>query len=142
MKISNKISLIIFFITVIPTIIVYFEHAFVESKAYEKSMAKGDGYKATKQYGEVVLFTAIGLGYLGFACFILNAPTYRIPYIVLIVGTIAIFLLWLFRIYGIPILGTDVVIRDIGTDWRDVVTKSCQVIMLPVLTLLAKVRCD
>ena len=52
MKNSNRILFIIFFITVIPTFIVYLVHAYEESISYEKSMAKGDGYKATKQFGE------------------------------------------------------------------------------------------
>ena len=137
MKNSNRILFIIFFLTVIPTFIVYLVHAYEESVSYEKSMAKGDGYKATKQFGEAVLFSIIGLGYIIFAVWILNAPKYRIPYIVLIIGTVAIITLYYFRIYGIPVIGTDVVIRDISTDWRDVITKVCQTIMLPVLTLLA-----
>lgn len=137
MKNSNKILYIIFYITVLPTIFVYLGHAFMEGEGYEISMEKGDGYKATKQFGETVLFSTIGIGYIAFASWILNAPKHLIPYVVLIVGTVAIILLWLLRIYGIPVIGTDVVIRDISTDFMDVITKSCQTIMLPVLTLLA-----
>lgn len=137
MKNSNKILFIIFFATVIPTIYVYLEHSYVEWKAYDKSVEKGDDYKATKQYGEATLFLLIGLGYVGGIVFLILGPEYKFPYIVLIVGTIAVIILYFLRIYGIPIPFTDVVIRDLSTTTPDVITKICQTIMLPVLTLLA-----
>src|SRR5215207_11230950 len=137
MKNNTKILYLIFFATVIPTVYVYFEHGYAEYIAYGKSISNGNEYKSTKQLGEAVLFFAIGIGYIIGTLFIIVFPKSKIPYIVLIVGTIAIVILYYLRIYGIPVIGTDVVIRDISTDWRDVITKICQSIMLPVLTLLA-----
>ncbi len=137
MKNSTKILYLIFFITVIPTICVYAEHSWAEQKSYIKSIEKGDDYKATKQLGEALLFFIIAVGYIICTTLIIMLPKYRIPYIVLIVGTIAVIILYYMRIYGIPIPFTDVVIRDLSTTTPDVITKICQAIMLPVLTLLA-----
>ena len=142
MKNSNKILFIIFFATVIPTIYIYFTHAIEEEKAYEKSIAKEDNYKATKQLGEAVLFFMVGFGYFVVSGIIVVKPTWRIPYIILIVGTIAIVILYYMRIYGIPVLGTDVIIRDMSTDWSDVVTKICQQIMVVPLSILLARRKD
>lgn len=136
MKNSNRILFLIFFATVIPTIIVYAEHFMAEYSSYNKSMEKGDDYKATKQIGEAYLFYLIAMGYAIGTVFIICVPKYRIPYIVLIIGTIAIIILYYLRIYGIPVIGTDVVIRDISTDWRDVITKIAQQIMVVPLTAL------
>ena len=141
MKNSNKILYLIFFVTVIPTVYVYAEYAIAEKNAYDKSIAKGDDYKATKQKGEFTLFFLIALGYAIGTIFIIAVPKNKIPYIVIIVGTIAIVILYYFRIYGIPIPGTDVIIRDISTDWRDVITKICQEIMIiPLTALLIRIR--
>ena len=140
MKNSNKILFIIFFVTVIPTIYIYGEHSFAEKYAYDISIANGNDYKATKQKGEFTLFFLIALGYSIGAIFIVAVPNNKIPYIVLIVGTISVVILYFMRIYGIIIPFTDVIIRDLSTDYRDVITKICQTIMLPVLTLLVERR--
>ena len=137
MKTSSKLLYLLFFATVIPTIIVYAEHSWAEQNSYIKSIEKNDSYKATKQLGEAVLFAAIAIGYVICTAFIITAPKHRIPYIVIIVGTIAIVILYYFRIWGIPVIGTDVVIRDISTDYRDVITKICQQIMVVPLAILA-----
>jgi hypothetical protein len=132
---SNKILLIIFLATVIPTAYIYFEHAAVEVDAYYE--AKTD-VKKIKTLGEAILFTSISIGYVILMWLIVFLPKYRIPYIVIIVGTIAIVILYYLRIYGIPIPFTDIVITDFSSDWRDVVTKIAQQIMLvPVSMMLA-----
>ena len=140
LKTSSKLLYLLFFATVIPTIIVYGEHSWAEQLSYIKSIEKGDEYKATKQLGEAVLFAAIAIGYVICTAVIITAPKYRIPYIFIIIGTIAIVILYYFRIYGIPIPFTDVIIRDISTDWRDVITKICQQIMVVPLAILATRR--
>lgn len=140
MKNSYKILFIIFLATVIPTIYVYAEHGFAEAKASLKSLEKGDEYKKTKQLGETYLFWSIATGYSICTILIIMRPKHRIPYIVLIVGTVAIVILYYMRIYGIPVLFTDVIIRDISTDWRDVITKICQQIMVIPLSLMLYTR--
>ena len=68
-------------------------------------------------------------------------PDSKIPYLFLIVGTIAVVTIYFFRIFGIPIPFTDVTIRDLSnTDWRDVATKIPQMIMLVPLSILLIVR--
>jgi hypothetical protein len=128
----------IFLVTVIPTIYVYIEHANVEKEAYEGAKTET---KKIKTLSEALVFYGIGIGYVIASFFmLLLKPKNPIPYLVILVGTVAIFLLWLFRIYGIPILGTDIVITDMSMDWRDVVTKSCQVIMLVPVSMLLILR--
>jgi hypothetical protein len=67
-------------------------------------------------------------------------PTSRLPYLVIIVGTIAVVILYYFRIYGIPIPGTQIVIVDFSSDWRDVVTKIAQQILVVPVTALYMIR--
>jgi fatty acid desaturase len=136
MKNSTKLLYLLFFVTVIPTIYVYIEHGNAELVSYQKSIEKGNEYKATKQLGEAVLFIGIAIGYIICILLIIIFPKNKMPYIVLIIGTIAIVILYYFRIYGIPVIGTDVVIRDISTDWRDIITKICQQILVIPLSIL------
>jgi hypothetical protein len=69
-------------------------------------------------------------------------PQSRIPYLVIIVGTIAVVILYYLRIYGIPILGTEIVIVDFSSDYRDVITKICQQILVIPATALLILRKD
>ena len=129
--------LIIFLIFVTPTIYGYAEHTWVEAKAFIKSNEKGLEYKATKQLGEALLFGLIALGYLITAILISVRPQWKIPYLVVLVGTVAVVTVYYFRIYGIPIPFTDIIIRDLTTDWRDVITKiPQQVLVIPVAMML------
>lgn len=132
---KKKIFLLsIFLICVIPTIYVYIDHALVEKKAYDNAKTET---KKIKTLGESALFMAIGVGYLVLTLLIVVIePNSRVPYIVLIVGTVAVVILYYMRIFGIPIPGTEIVITDLSTDWRDVVTKICQQIMLIPISML------
>ena len=115
-------------------------HGNEEYLASQKSIEKGNDYKATKQIGEATLFLAIGIGYIFFTGWMLYKPDSKIPKLVIIFGTIAVIILYFMRIYGIPLPGTDIVIRDLSTDWRDVVTKICQSIIIFLVTLLIGVN--
>lgn len=129
----------IFFVTVLPCIWVYLDHAYVEQMAFEKSILNGNEYKATKQSGEAFLFYAIAGSYVLTAGLITVKPKWIAPYLVILIGTVIVVTVYFFRIYGIPVLGTDVIIRDLTTDWRDVVTKICQqILVIPVAILMAK----
>jgi|SRR5687768_104460 len=136
-KTTNFLLYFIFLVTVIPTIIIYIEHAYVESVAYDKSVENNKNIKATKQFGEALLFYSIAIGYILTTLMIVFCPQYRIPYLVLLVGTIAIVILYYMRMYGIPIPFTEIVIVDFSSDWRDVITKICQqILVIPVSMLL------
>jgi hypothetical protein len=127
----------IFLITVIPTIYVYIQHAIVEGEA---SLEAKTETKKLKTFIEGLLFFVIGLGYVVATCFMFLCPTSRLPYLVIIVGTIAVVILYYFRIYGIPIPGTQIVIVDLSSDWRDVVTKIAQQILVVPVTALYMIR--
>lgn len=138
---KTKIFLLsIFLISVIPCIYVYLEHGYVEQKAFDKSIAKDNQTKATKQAGEALLFYGIGFGYILTTILIFIKPEWKIPYFIILVGTVAVVILYYCRIYGIPIPGTPIVITDFSSDWRDVVTKICQqILVIPVSILLVLV---
>ena len=125
----------IFLITVIPIIIVYIEHSFVEFEASENTKSET---KKIKTFSEGILFYGIAWGYIITTLLIIIVPRLsRIPYLVLIIGTIAVTILYYMRIYGIPIPFTEIVITDFSSDWRDVITKICQqILVIPVSILL------
>jgi hypothetical protein len=138
MTTTTKIFLYsIFLISVIPTIYVYIEHANVEAKAYDNAKTET---KKIKTLSEALLFGGIGLGYVIATIFIFLEPQSRIPYLVIIVGTIAVVILYYLRIYGIPIPFTQIVIVDFSSDWRDVITKIAQQILIVPVTALYMIR--
>ena len=124
----------IFLITIIPTIYVYIEHANVETEAFHKATTET---KKIKTFSEALLFGYIGLGYVIATILIFIKPQNAIPYLVIIIGTVAVTILYYFRIYGIPIPFTEIVIVDFSSDWRDVITKICQqILVIPAMALL------
>jgi len=137
----NNLSLTIIFcialylITVIPATYVYIEHAIVEKNAHDNAKTET---KKIKTSAESLLFISIALGYIIASLFMLLRPQSAIPYLAVIIGTIAIVILYYQRIYGIPIPFTDgLVITDLSSDWRDVVTKIAQqILVVPVTALL------
>ena len=140
----NNFSIIIFcialyLITVIPTIYVYIEHALVEKNAHDNAKTET---KKIKTSAESLLFISIALGYIIASLFMLLRPQNPIPYLAVIIGTIAIVILYYFRIYGIPIPFTTegLVITDLSSDWRDVITKICQQILVVPVTGLLMIR--
>lgn len=139
MKNQNKILLIIFFVTLIPTVYAYADHALDEATGYDKSIAKGNDTKAKKQLVEAIFFYVVAVSYTVLALLILVYPRNKIPYYILIIGTVILIILYYMRIYGIPVPFTDIVIKDYSEDWRDVVTKiGQQVMVIPLSILLGK----
>ncbi|MDF2736335.1 MAG: hypothetical protein K0S93_191 [Nitrososphaeraceae archaeon] len=134
-KKTTKILLLysIFLVALIPTIYIYLEHANVEFKAFENAKTET---KQIKTLSEFALFFGIALGYIVSFVAMLYFPQSRIPYLVILVGTVAIVILYYFRIYGIPIPFTEIVIVDFSSDWRDVITKICQQILVIPLSIL------
>ena len=139
----NKFYLIIisfYLVFLIPTVYIYLTHGNEEYLASQKSIEKGNDYKATKQIGEATLFLAIATGYIFVTGWMLYKPDSKIPKLIIIFVTISVMILYFMRIYGIPLPGTDIIIRDLSTDWRDVVTKICQSIIIFLVTLLIGVN--
>ena len=132
---KQSILFLITFALILPTSYIYVDHANVEAKAYENAKTET---KKIKTMSEALLFFGIGLGYIITMCYMLLYPQNRLPYLVLLVGTVAVTILYYFRIYGIPIPFTDgIVIVDFSSDWRDVITKiSQQILVIPVAILM------
>jgi len=122
----------------IPNVIVYAEHSLLEFHESEKSSEQQMVNKSTRQLSEGIFFALVAIGYVVTTIFIFAKPNNVIPYYVLLIGTIAILVVYYFRtMTGIPIPGTDLVIKEYAIDYRDVVTKIAQqAFVIPLAMML------
>jgi len=136
---NTKILYFIFLVTVFLTIWIYIEHATIEINAHQSAVSET---KKTKTLSEAIFFYAVGIGYVILTILIFVKPQSKIPYIALIIGTIAVVVFYyISRIYPIPVPFTDIVIRDVTMDWRDVVTKIAQqILVIPIAMLLMRIH--
>ncbi|MGD1834727.1 MAG: hypothetical protein ACPKQO_03305 [Nitrososphaeraceae archaeon] len=132
---------IIFVGLMIPNVVVYLEHAILEIVGSEKSAEKGNVNTSTRQLGEGIFFVLIGIGYIITTAWIIMKPKNVIPYYIVLVGTVAILIVYYFRTTtGIPVLGTDLIIKEYVVDYRDVITKIAQqAFVIPLAMMLQKV---
>ena len=136
-----KILLVIFVALMIPNVIVYAEHSLLEFNESGKSAEQGMVNKSTRQLAEGIFFASIAIGYVVTTIFIFAKPNNVIPYYVLLIGTIAILVVYYFRtMTGIPIPGTDLMIKEYAIDYRDVITKIAQqAFVIPLAMMLQRV---
>jgi hypothetical protein len=132
---------IIFVGLMIPNVIVYAQHSIHEIEASQKSATDGKVNSSTRQLGEGTFFGLVAIGYTITTIFILLKPTNVIPYYVLLIGTVAIIVVYYFRTTtGIPVLGTDLIIKEYLVDYTDVITKIAQqIFVIPAAMMLQKV---
>jgi hypothetical protein len=132
---------IIFVGLMIPNVIVYAQHSIHEIEVSQKSAAEGKVNSSTRQLSEGMFFGLIAIGYTITTIFILLKPTNVVPYYVLLIGTVAIIIVYYFRTTtGIPVLGTDLVIKEYLVDYSDVITKIAQqIFVIPAAMMLQKV---
>jgi hypothetical protein len=132
---------IIFVGLMIPNVIIYAQHALHEIEVSQKSAEEGKINSSTRQLSEGVFFALTAIGYVVTTIFIFMKPNNVIPYYVLLLGTVAVIILYYFRtITGIPIPGTDLVIKEYLVDYSDVITKIAQqIFVIPVAMMLQKV---
>lgn len=132
---------VIFVGLMIPNVIIYAQHAIHEIEASQKSAIEGKVNSSTRQFSEGIFFGLTAIGYVITTVFILLKPNNVIPYYVLLLGTVAIIIVYYFRTTtGIPILGTDLVIKEYLVDYNDVITKIAQqAFVIPVAMMLQKV---
>ena len=125
----------------IPNVIVYAEHSLLEFNESGKSAEQGMVNKSTRQLAEGIFFASIAIGYVVTTIFIFAKPNNVIPYYVLLIGTIAILVVYYFRtMTGIPIPGTDLMIKEYAIDYRDVITKIAQqAFVIPLAMMLQRV---
>ena len=88
-----------------------------------------------------ILFAIIAIGYVVTTALVFIKPNNVISYYVILVGTVAIIIVYYLRaITGIPVLGTDLWIKDYTTDHRDVITKIAQqAFVIPLAMMLQRV---
>jgi hypothetical protein len=132
---------IIFIGLMIPNVIVYVEHAILEIDESQKSSTQGMVNKSTRQLSEGIFFAMIAIGYIVTTILIFIKPNNVIPYYVLLIGTVAILVVYYFRsMTGIPIPGTDLIIKEYAIDYRDVITKIAQqAFVIPLAMMLQRV---
>jgi hypothetical protein len=132
---------IIFVGLMIPNVIIYAQHAIHEIEVSQKSAEEGKVNSSTRQLSEGVFFALIAIGYVVTTIFIFMKPNNVLPYYVLLLGTVAIIIVYYFRtITGIPIPGTDLVIKEYLVDYSDVITKIAQqIFVIPVAMMLQKI---
>ena len=135
-----KILSIIFVGLMIPNVIVYIEHSVLELEESQNSNAQGMVNKSTRQEGEGIFFSLVAIGYIVATIFIFIKPNNMIPYYVLLIGTVAILVVYYFRtMTGIPIPGTDLIIKEYTVDYRDVITKIAQqAFVIPLAMMLQR----
>jgi len=125
----------------IPNIIVYAEHSLLELDESKESAEKGTINKSTRQLAEGIFFALIAIGYIITTILIFAKPNNVIPYYIILVGTVAIIIVYYFRtMIGIPIIGTDLIIKEYTIDYRDVITKiTQQAFVIPLAMMLQRV---
>ena len=143
LKNSKQITIlsIIFVGLMIPNVIVYVEHSILELDESHKSNDKGMANKSTRQLAEGVFFAMIAIGYIVTTILIFAKPRNVIPYYMILAGTVIIIIVYYFRtMTGIPIIGTDLIIKEYSIDYRDVITKiTQQAFVIPLAMMLQRV---
>ncbi|MGZ5485380.1 MAG: hypothetical protein ACXWFB_05645 [Nitrososphaeraceae archaeon] len=131
---------IIFVGLMIPNVIVYVEHSLLEFDESQNSTEQGMVNKSTRQLAEGIFFALIAIGYVVTTILIFIRPNNVIPYYVLLIGTVAILIVYYFRtMTGIPIPGTDLLIKEYTIDYRDVITKIAQqAFVIPLAMMLQR----
>ena len=132
---------IIFVGLMIPNVIVYVEHSLLEFEESQNSKEQGMLNKSTRQLAEGIFFAMIAIGYVITTILIFIKPNNVIPYYVLLIGTVAILIVYYFRtMTGIPIPGTDLIIKEYAIDYRDVITKIAQqAFVIPLAMMLQRI---
>ncbi len=132
---------IIFIGFMIPNVIVYVEHSLLEFGESQSSSQQGMVNKSTRQLGEGVFFGLVAIGYVVTTVLIFVKPNNMIPYYVLLIGTVSILTVYYFRATtGIPIPGTELIIKEYAIDYRDVITKiSQQAFVIPLAMMLQRI---
>ena len=108
----------------------------------QKSLQKkGSINKSTRQLGEGTFFALVATGYVITSILVFAKPNNVVPYYAILVGTVAIIIVYYFRtMTGIPVIGTDLIIKEYTVDYRDVITKIAQqAFVIPLAMMLQRV---
>lgn len=142
LKNNRKVTIlsIIFLALMIPNVAVYLEHSLLEFGESGKSAANSEINKSTRQLAEGIFFALTAIGYIVCTILIFVKPNFTIPYYVILVGTVAIMVVYYMRtMTGVPIPGTDLIIKEYAIDYRDVITKIAQVaLVIPLAMMLQR----
>ncbi|HJT85633.1 MAG TPA: hypothetical protein VJ697_14220 [Nitrososphaeraceae archaeon] len=143
LKDNKQITILslIFIGLMIPNVIVYLEHSLLELGESKESAEKGSVNKSTRQLGEGTFFALIAIGYIITSILVFTKPNNVVSYYAILVGTVAIIIVYYFRtMTGIPVIGTDLIIKEYTVDYRDVITKIAQqAFVIPLAMMLQRV---
>ena len=143
LKNNKQITILslIFIGLMIPNVIVYLEHSLLELGESKESAEKGSINKSTRQHGEGTFFALVAIGYIITSILVFAKPNNVVPYYAILVGTVAIIIVYYFRtMTGIPVIGTDLIIKEYTVDYRDVITKIAQqAFVIPLAMMLQRV---
>jgi hypothetical protein len=93
---------------------VYLEHSLLELDESKESVEKGSINQSTRQFAEGTFFALVAIGYIITTILIFAKPNNVIPYYAILIGTVAIIIVYYFRtMTGIPVIGTDLIIKNI-----------------------------
>ena len=125
----------------IPNIAVYAYHTQHEFHESQENIVKFPQI-SNEQFGEGIFFLIVTVGYIIMTVWIFVKPNNAIPYIVILVGTVLIIVIYyLSKTSGVPILdGFDNWIIDDSTNWKDAVTKIAQQIFVIPLSIMLGLR--
>ena len=132
---------IIFVGLMIPNVIVYAKHSLLELGESKESAEKGSINKSTRQLAEGTFFALVAIGYIITTILVFAKPNNVIPYYAILIGTVAIIIVYYFRtMTGIPVIGTDLIIKEYSVDYRDVITKIAQqAFVIPLAMMLQRI---
>jgi hypothetical protein len=94
---NNKqitILTIIFVGLMIPNVIVYLEHSLLELDESKESVEKGSINQSTRQFAEGTFFALVAIGYIITTILIFAKPNNVIPYYAILIGTVAIIIVY------------------------------------------------
>ena len=141
---KNNLStflLILYLVCVIPVIAIYFYHGHHEIQESFNLDALGNETKATKTFAEGGFLIGSAAGYIWMTALILKYPTNKIPYLVVLVGTVIIIVIYYARAeYGVPIPFTNLEIHKFAVGWEGFWTKILQQILVIPISMLLIIR--
>ncbi|MFB5600217.1 MAG: hypothetical protein ACE5SW_08335 [Nitrososphaeraceae archaeon] len=131
---------IIFLALMIPNVVIYIEHSILEFLESGKSVQNSEINKSTRQFAEGVFFALTAIGYIVCTVLIFVKPNLKIPYYAILIGTVAIMIVYYMRtMTGVPIPGTELIIKEYAIDYRDVITKLAQIgLVIPLAMMLQR----
>lgn len=137
----SKILFLIYFIAVIPIIYIYFTHGIHELEESQTFAEQANDSKSKKALAEGGFMLGSGIGYVLMSILIIIKPDKPMLYLIIIIGTLIIFAVFFLRsVVGLPVPGTDYVIKKFSVGWDETISKFFQTVLLVPTSMLLMER--